>query len=142
MATAVVTLAPMVPSEPGPPAKSFKRIFRTSLQETLRHVRSKDKEPTTTTANKGRHGQAPPSAFMDYISRPSLFRRSLETERKEPSEDGRKSTTPSVTSTTPSAAERRPRVLRKQSSRPPPRKSFSSLFSCLLCHLSFSRSTH
>jgi len=143
MATTVVTIAPhrdMSSQDPGPStstsrqphpppsgAKSFKRLFRSSLQDTLRHGRKdkekekeKAKDKETQRATQG--GVTPPSAFMDYLHRPSLFRRSAESQNREAitpvPEDGRRSATPSVSSTTASGAERRPRVLRKPSGRP------------------------
>ncbi|KIJ55223.1 hypothetical protein M422DRAFT_23836 [Sphaerobolus stellatus SS14] len=114
--------------QPHPPpaaAKTFKRMFRSSLQETIRHVSGsgrkgdKGKEPESQTKGRTSTDTPPPSSFMEYLQRPSIFRRSAESQNKDVSltDDGRKSTTPSVNSTTASGAERKPRVLRKHNSR-------------------------
>ena len=68
MAAVVSPGGPQQPTVPSTSGKSIARLFRSSLQETLRHVAPAGRKSTS---------QAP-SAFSDRQSRPSAIRRSLD----------------------------------------------------------------
>ncbi|KAF8524190.1 hypothetical protein JB92DRAFT_2881468 [Gautieria morchelliformis] len=111
-------------SSPTSPPKSFTRIFRSSFQETLRHVsvarKAKDLKDKATVSDprEAPTTPAPPSAFFDRHPRPSAFRRSLDSPvHPERPQESRK----------PKDKPREPKPREPKPREPHPRRSFDVL---------------